>query len=262
MARTAGGADDAASPGPMSRAGGGGRHDRPFDETEYLCPRGDGQSNRRPEKPLWIKVHCRGRRPRGCRAQMLRTRSSPNASSTSARRMVPATMVGARSGCNPGTLTPLLQRNRGQPSAKLREPLGRHHAPLHPRRIVGLHAGVDRRDRGRRAGHRHRSRRPARARRPAPPPRRSRARRRRAPASPPPPAGPSGGGAPCGGRRPACVETWKSTSPRSPTTSSVEPPPMSTTSSGRPSASSRAAVAPRNVSRASSSPDSVRPSSP
>ena len=35
MVRTAGGADDAASPGPMRRASGGGRHDRPFDTLEY-----------------------------------------------------------------------------------------------------------------------------------------------------------------------------------------------------------------------------------
>src|SRR5919198_1372358 len=36
VARTAGGADDAASPGPMRREDGGGRHDRPFRRDEVL----------------------------------------------------------------------------------------------------------------------------------------------------------------------------------------------------------------------------------
>ena len=75
-------------------------------------------------------------------------------------------------------------------------------------------------------------------------------------------AGPSAGGARCGGRR---RPAWRRGSPprrAAPTTSSVEPPPMSITSSAVGSPGSRATVAPRNVSRASSSPDSVRASSP
>src|SRR3954464_10391978 len=38
VARTAGGADDAASPGPMRREDGGGRHDRPFRRVEVSRP--------------------------------------------------------------------------------------------------------------------------------------------------------------------------------------------------------------------------------
>ena len=45
----------------------------------------------------------RARRPTGCPARLTSTRSSPNASSTSERMITPATIVGARSGCRPGT---------------------------------------------------------------------------------------------------------------------------------------------------------------
>ena len=61
---------------------------------------------------------------------------------------------------------------------------------------------------------------------------------------------------------PDCVETWKSSSPPAPTTYSVEPPPMSMTTTGSGAPAARSLVAPRNVSRASSSPGIVRASSP
>jgi hypothetical protein len=60
---------------------------------------------------------------------------------------------------------------------------------------------------------------------------------------------------------PAWAETWKDTSPASPTTSSVDPPPISITTSASVTPSSRSAVAPRNVSLASVSPPIVRASS-
>ena len=61
---------------------------------------------------------------------------------------------------------------------------------------------------------------------------------------------------------PAWVETWKLTSSPLPTTSSVEPPPTSMTSVGVASPAARSLVAPRKVSRASSSPAMTRASSP
>src|SRR4051812_7321175 len=61
-----------------------------------------------------------------------------------------------------------------------------------------------------------------------------------------------GGGAP----PPACVETWKCMSRPRPSTNSVEPPPMSMTTTAVWSVGSRSETAPRNVSRASSSPGS------
>ena len=189
-------------------------------------------------------------------------RSRPNASSTWARMSVPATMVGARSGCSPGTARRSSSGSAARVAEISAEPRAAHDVALHPRRVVGLEL-------------RRRSRRP---RSPCRPPRRrphalahlgrhrrlehrAHVARERVDALAAR-AGRRAGGARCGARRPAWVETWKSISPRAPVTSSVEPPPMSTTSSGVASPRSRAAVAPRNVSRASSSPLSVRASRP
>ena len=61
---------------------------------------------------------------------------------------------------------------------------------------------------------------------------------------------------------PSRVDTWNvGASPGVPTTYSVLPPPMSNTSAG-PAERSRPDVAPRNVSRASSSPEITRTSKP
>ncbi len=82
MVRTAGGADDAASPGPMRRAGGGGRHDRPFDTVSIRVPTGHRQSNRRPEMPGQDSGAASIATPQRMSRSEASKRSSPNASST------------------------------------------------------------------------------------------------------------------------------------------------------------------------------------
>ena len=241
MVRTAGGADDAASPGPMCRRDGGGRHDRPSDSAEYLrLEQSRRQSNIRPgsghrrSRLQRAIVLSRARRPRGCRARTPRPASRPKRRSTSSRITTPATIVGARSGCRPGTSRRSRERQRGQPvAAARRSRVAVSTWPSTRVGVVGLELQVDRGARGRRC-RRRRSRRATRARTAAGTAASSVARDvgARAPSS-----SSAVGGSRCRWRSvwrttPTCVETWKSTSPRAPTTSSVEPPPMSITSSG------------------------------
>ena len=181
--------------------------------------------------------------------------SRPNGASTSSRIATPATIVGARSGCRPGT-------SRRSASGIAASRADRLQARARERVALDARAGRRARARGRsprtRSPCRRRRRPPgrARARRPGPPASKRRAHvARRAPR-----ARRRAGGSPCRWRSvwrttPTWVETWKRDARRPrPTTNSVEPPPMSTTSSSRPSGGRAAAVAPRKVSRASSSP--------
>ena len=110
MVRAAGGADDAASPGPMCRADGGGRHDRPSDSVDSPPPASQReQSNKRPERPTWWiltsgAVLCSSARaPEDVALGDLDAVEAERRQHLRAGSTTPATIVGARSGCRPGT---------------------------------------------------------------------------------------------------------------------------------------------------------------
>ena len=237
MVQAAGGADDAASPGPMCRRDGGGRHDRPSDSGDSPPRAIAEQSNRCPpadklDLDFSIDAAVESATPHRMSCSETSTRSRPKRRSTSSRITTPATIVGARSGSRPGISRALGERHGGEPVERSRRAASRgEHVALDPRRVVRLEREVDRGALGRRC-RRRRSRARSRATSAGTAPRGSRARRRRARRAPR-----GVGGSWCRWRSvwrttPIWVETWKRTAPRAPTTSSVEPPPMSITSSG------------------------------
>ena len=196
---------------------------------------------------------CRARRPRPARA---RTRASPRQS-----RIIPATIVGARSGCRPTTsrrCASVISASRASSSSTRRE---QQLVAVHAVGVVGVELLVDRGRRGGGAGDGD----PALDRRALVlgqvPEEHLRACPRASACS----------SAGAGGSlwmwrslmrtTPAGSETWKPAVRPMPTTNSVEPPPMSITTVGS-TAAGRPDIAPRNVSCASSSPLSTRASSP
>ena len=229
---------------------GGGRHDRPFDALSIRVA--DRAGGNRTDVQKSASQDSGAVRSRATPHRMSRSEtsnaSSPNALSTSSRSDRP----GDDRGRPVRVRGPARSRRSSSGSAarsSARSPravAAVHDVALHPRRVVGLQrrASIAAHRRGG-AGDRDGRADALAHRRPARRPRRSRARR--APSA----SSSSGrGGSVCRWRSlwrttPTWVETWKSTSPRAPTTSSVEPPPMSITSSGVASPRSRAAVAPR-----------------
>ena len=160
----------------------------------------------------------------------------------------------------PAYLAPFGEGQRRQPVAQLLQPLARDRVALDPVAVVVGQPQIDRRELRRRCRRRPRLRSASGARRRARRPRWRYARPRPAPR-----ARSAGGGSECRWRSvwrttPTCVETWKTARRR---------PRRRARSSRRRCRSpatvlvaGRAAVAPSEVSRASSSPDSVAASSP
>ena len=238
---------------------GGGRHDRPCRPFEY-----PPVSRRCERRRSAARSAISSATPhRMSRSRHLDRRRAPKASSTSSRITTPATIVGARSGCRPRTARRSASGSAASRSSCASSVRAREHVALDPRRVVGLEREVDRGARRRGAGDRDGGL-DARA--------RTRARHRgvergahvggergqllrRS-------AGRRGGGARCGGRRRPAWRRGSPAAPPAPQTSSVDPPPMSITTSRSGRRAGRAAVAPANVAAASSSPLSVRPSSP
>ena len=110
------------TPGPMRRADGGGRHDRPC-RRAGVSPAFDQrrQSNKRPEDtPYRDGVSRVGRAARSAAPQQdvvlgdLDARRARTRAATSSRITTPATIVGARSGSQAGHLAALGERQRGQ----------------------------------------------------------------------------------------------------------------------------------------------------
>ena len=246
----------------MRRSDGGGRHDRPFRHDEYPAGAGTATIEQTSRETPTLGIQAFGRpapRPRGCRARRPRTLEPEHVQDLAAGSR--AGHDGRRAvGMQAGHLAPLVERQRGQAGAQLLEPLARDHVALDAGGVVGLELEVDRRA----------ARSPSRRPRP-PPPTRSRTSAGRRPRSRPrtsaraPPSPRPVGGSECRWRSvwrttPACVETWKR--PRRARRRPARSSRRRCRSRAAASSPSRAAVAPRKVSRASSSPLSVRPSSP
>ena len=139
-----------------------------------------------------------GGRERGAVQEVVlaRPRARPGRSGAASRTMTspPATITGARSGCEPAQLAELVDGERRQPLDLLRDPAGLEAVAVDELRLLLGEAEVERRQRRHRAGDADRVRRAA-ARREAP-----RGRARGTPRARSRPAGPSAGTARSGAR--------------------------------------------------------------
>ena len=191
------------------------------------------------------------------------TRSSPKARSASSRITTPATIVGARSGCRPVTSRRSASGMRGEAREQQLEIAELEHVALDAVGVVGVELLGDRRA----ARWRCRRRRSAAATVARTSARDGavddrRAPRRRARAARPARAGRSAGGARSGARRRPGWRRGSATSPPRPI-DELGRAAADVDHEQRPSGgSARPAVAPRKVSRASSSPGIVRASRP
>ena len=250
VARTAGGAVDAASPGPMRQRTAAGGTTALADRTILSACREAATIKQTSRNPPYggyqldvVDRPVSSAAPQRMSRSETSTSASPNARQRAGQHHHAGDDRGRPIGVEAGHLAALARA--GSRRARRAWRAGARRDSRWPSTSRPSAPEVDARGLRRRAGHGDRGGDPLALRPPGPP--------RRAPRSTSAASAASSsraGGSECRWRSewrttPTWVETWNATSPPSPTTSSVEPPPMSITSSRSPAGASRAVVAPR-----------------